>query len=96
MRIVVPISKALFEKMKSNKNHIEDLYYYDIRPAAEAVSKGKPLTNKDTIKELEEIKAEIDRLYAFYMYIFKENVVIKSDVMQILDKHIAELKGEDK
>ena len=44
--------------------------------------------------ELEEIKAEIDALYGVYNSHFKERLVIKTDVMQILDKHIAELKGE--
>lgn len=95
MKIVVPISKALFEKMKSNKNHIEDFYYDDICPVAKAVSRGKSLTNKDAIKELENekekfaieelehLKADI-RFHGFY----------DERVEDLIDKHIEELKGE--
>ena len=46
------------------------------------------------VEELEKIKAEIDTLYSVYDSHFTERVVIKSDVMCILDQHISELKGE--
>ena len=56
----------------------------------------KALKNqKSVITELEKIKAEIDALYEVYEPYFKERLVIKSDVIQILDKHITELKGSD-
>ena len=42
--------------------------------------------------ELEKIKTEIDALYEVYEPYFKERLVIKSDVIQILDKHIKENK----
>ena len=44
-------------------------------------------------EELEKIKAEIDTLYGVYLSRFTERLVIKTDVMQILDRHISELKG---
>lgn len=47
------------------------------------------------ITELEKIKTEIDTLYEVYEPYFKERLVIKSDVMQIIDNHISELKGSD-
>lgn len=100
MRIVVPISKALFEKMKNNKNHIDIFYYYDIYPVAEAVSKGKPLTNKDTIKELEKIKAEIGKCrdYIIVSHNNTEADMNRLDginlVAAIIDERISELKGE--
>lgn len=46
------------------------------------------------IAELLKIKTEIDASYAVYVPFFDERLVIKSDVIQILDKHISELKGE--
>ena len=49
------------------------------------------LENQKTLQdELEKIKAEIDTLYGVYLSCFKERLVIKTDVMQILDKHIGE------
>lgn len=93
MRIVVPISKALFEKMKNNKNHIDIFYYYDIYPVAEAVSRGKPLTNKDTIKELKKIKEEIGEAYPYFD---SADVHWGFDICRdIIDNHINELKGEN-
>lgn len=53
-----------------------------------------PLKSADIAEELEKIKAEIDTLYGVYYSYFKERLVIKSDVMRILDEHISELKGK--
>ena len=95
MRIVVPISKALFEKMKSNKNHIEVLCYHDMYLSTKAVSKGKPLTNKDTIKELENIKDELlSKING--SNIFGSAYVDVKDINEIFDKRIKALKGENK
>ena len=46
------------------------------------------------IEELEKIKAEIDTLRGCYNPRFKERLVLQSDVIQILNKYISELKGE--
>lgn len=47
------------------------------------------------VEELEKTKEEIDTLYGVYLSRFTERLVIKSDVMRILDEHISELKGEN-
>ena len=48
-------------------------------------------------KELEKIKAEIEDLTTYYsldVYGKKYPVYDKTEVLQIIDKHISELKGE--
>ena len=45
-------------------------------------------------EELEKIKAEIDTLRGCYNPHLKERLILQSDVMQIIDKHISELKED--
>ncbi len=45
------------------------------------------------IDVIDKIRADINTLYGVYNSHFKEQLVIKSDVMRILDEHISELKG---
>jgi len=49
--------------------------------------------NMRTIIELEEIKAEIEDLLSSYGYL---DIHTNNDVLEIVDKHISELKGENK
>ena len=51
------------------------------------------MKTSEIITEFEKIKTEIDALYGVYNSHFKERLVIKSDVIQVLDRHIEELKG---
>lgn len=53
------------------------------------MEKGNP-----AVALLENIKAEIDTLRGCYNPHLKEKLILESDVMQIIDNHIAELKGE--
>ena len=53
----------------------------------------KQETDLAILRELDSIRAEIDTLYGVYLSRFTERLVIKTDVMQILDRHISELKG---
>lgn len=49
---------------------------------------------RNVIEELEKLKEEIDTLYGVYYSYFKERLVIKTDVVNIIDNHITELKGD--
>ena len=50
------------------------------------------LVNERTKAELEEIKAEIKGLLSSYGYL---DMYTNNDVLEIIDKHISELKGEN-
>ena len=53
------------------------------------------MTDEQFIKELEKIKTEIDTLRGCYNPHLKERLILESDVMQIIDNHISELKEGD-
>ncbi len=57
---------------------------------------GCEVTAEGIVEELKKIKEEMNVLYDVYEPYFKERLVIKTDVIQIIDKHISELKGENK
>ena len=109
MKIVVPISKELFEYIKSKrkKGAMGGLYFYEIYPVAEAVSRGKPLTNEPIIKELEKLKEDILKRQEltcdcncnhcgwFPCVDVGIATIVKKDINTI-DKHIKELKEEKK
>lgn len=92
------------ERLKWLKEIEKDIYVCSLESTFADDSKSCAIHSaieeleKDTsgvIEELEKIKAEIDTLYGVYLSRFTERLIIKTDVMRILDEHISELKGEN-
>ena len=85
MKLVINVDNYKFEACKRRKEEGQNAWYHDM------VLNGKPL-EKERVKELNDIKAEIGK---------KSNVSFYENkwwnyVSEVFDNRIAELKGENK
>lgn len=80
MKLVINVDNYKIEACKRRKEEGQNAWYHDM------ILNGKPL-EKEIAKELEKVKAEIKKIRS------KQNCSC-SDCLDIIDKHISELKGE--
>ena len=92
---------VLYERLSHPKDIENGCYSFDDGNYLEALEILIDFYETGLIEELEKIKAEIKDLSLFHNDIFKEThskspMRMKEDFIEIINKHISELKGEQK
>lgn len=94
MKLVIDIDEELFNYIQEEKNdkHLDQRFDYKIR---HSIKNGTPL---QTV--LEDIKRKIENVgilkKGFFEYHFKSPKELKDEILEIINKRISELEGENK
>ena len=87
MKYVIDIPEDMIESLEQGCFGVK----YNSYDTATCIMNGKPLS-----EELEKIKAEVEQCYYNNQPNVDGVIIFKEDINNIFNKHISELKGENK